>query len=365
MSVGSATARAATVAAVLGMAPLLLGAGPTTLVAAAPSQAPPERVAAAALSPIRLQPFKLVYRHMEGAYLKGPRGVFVDQVRGEVYVADTMNDLVAVYDRDGMPLFTFGYNGEFREPMKAVVDGRGRIYVLAGIGRKLRVFNYRGEFLHDFPFAGIEGRAEPAALGADVEGNIYIADSTSGQILVYDQDQRLTLRFGSARDGEDGFKAPQAISVDRKGQIYVADAQGMPVQVFSRQGRFIRGWGAHATGPQNFSLPSGLAIDSAGRVIVVDTIRQVVSVFTPEGGFLGRHGGLGFSAGAMAYPTDVASDGDRRIYVVERVGNRLQILDQETVTLSSGTPAAADRQVPARAREDIRRSLVDLMGLVR
>lgn len=355
-----ATMRVAKAAAVLVLASLTLGAGPTSLVAAVDSPATPPSGNAAALAPVQLRPVRLVYRQVEGTYLKAPRGVFVDQVRGEVYVADTMNDLVAVYDREGLPLFAFGYNGEFKEPMKAVVDGRGRIYVLAGIGRKLKVFSYRGEYLHDFPFPGVEAKPVPTTLSADVEGNVYIADSTSGQILVYDADQRLKLRFGNERAADGRFQAVQAITVDRKGQIYVADAQALALQVFSRDGRFLRGWGEHAGGPQNFSLPSGIAVDSAGRVIVVDAIRQVVSLFTPEGVFLARYGGLGFAPGAMAFPADVASDGERRFYVVERVGSRLQIFDEEAMS-SRRVPARA-RQVPERTREEIRRSLGDFLG---
>ncbi len=356
--------RAATVAGLCALVLPMFGAGPTTLVAAAPSPGAPASAAAAAppaLAPIRLQPVRLVYRQVEGTYLKGPRGVFVDQARGEVYVADTMNDLVAVYDRDGAPLFAFGYNGEFREPLKAVVDGRGRIYVLAGIGRKLSVFSYRGEYLYPFPFAGVEGKPVPTAITADAEGNIYIADATSGRVLVYDSDHRLLRRFGSGRDGEGRFQAVQAIAIDRQGQIYVADAQAMPVQIFSREGRFLRGWGEHTAGPQNFSLPSGVAIDSEGRVIVVDMIRQVLSVFTPEGVFLGRHGGMGFAPGNMAFPSDVASDGERRLYVVEKTGNRLQIFDAQP-GVNGGRPAGASRQTPAAVRDELRRSFRDAAG---
>ena len=351
---------AARAAAVAGLALLTLGAGPTPPVIAAqsPSAAPADNGAAPV--PVRLKPFRLIYRQIEGTYLKGPRGVFFDRQRGEVYVADTMNDLVAVYDRQGLPLFAFGYNGEFKEPTKAVVDGKSRIYVLAGAGRKLKVFSYRGEYLHDFPFPGVEGKAVPTALTADGEGNVYVADSASGQILVYDADQRLKLRFGTGRGGDGRFQAVQAITVDRLRNIYVADAQGMPLQVFSSEGVFLRGWGEHAGGPQNFSLPSGVAVDSAGRIIVADMIRQVVSVFTPEGSFLGRHGGLGFDPGAMAFPADVASDGERRLYVVEKAGNRLQILDEENMTPSRARAAAGP--VPARTREEIKRSISDFLG---
>jgi len=342
---------------IVGLALLTVGLLVAPAGAQRPARAP--EASSPALSPIRLKPAGLVYRQVEGTPLKGPRGVFVDQARGEVYVADTMNDIVAIYDRDGLPLFAFGYNGELDEPVKAVVDGRGRIYVLSGVARNIKVFSYRGEYIHHFPFHGVEGSPVPTALGADIEGGIYIADATSGQILVYDADQRLRLRFGNERAKDGRFRAVQAITVDRDGRIYVVEAQGTAVRIFDADGKFVRGWGEHGAGPNNFSLPNGVALDAAGRVIVVDGIRQVLSLFTTEGRYLARYGGYGNAPGALAFPADVASDGDKRLYVVERVGSRLQIFDEEP--LARGVPARG-RGIAPTVREEIKRSLGEIVG---
>ena len=351
-------ARALVAVAVLGLGGLVAGAGPGPATSAGPGAPRGPEDGGGVLEPIGLRPIRLVYRQMEGMYLKAPGGVWVDQVRGEVYVADTMNDLVAVYDRDGMPVFTFGYNGEFKEPMKAVADGRGRIYVLSGVGRKVRVFSYRGEPLGDFAFPGAPAGVVPTAMTADREGQVYVADLTSGQILVYDADQQFKLALGNGDGGAGRLRAVQAIVVGPNGDIYVADAQAVPIQVFSRDGRFLRGWGAHGTGPQAFSLPGGLALDADGRLIVVDTIRQSVSLFTPDGGLLARFGGFGTRAGAVAFPSDVASDGERRLFVVERAGNRLQIFDEQALPASA---RGANRSMPSRELDAIRRSLSDFM----
>ncbi|RMF83892.1 MAG: hypothetical protein D6736_20435 [Nitrospinota bacterium] len=305
-----------------------------------------------------LEPIRLVYRQVEGIYLKNPCGVFVDPGREEVYVADTMNDLVAVYDRDGVPLFAFGYNGEFKEPVKAVADPQGRIYVLTKTGRAIKVFNYRGEYQQDFPFPGVETAVLPTALTVDRRGYLYIADANSGQILVYDPEYRLQLRFGKKGNGRGRFMRVQAIAVDREGEIYVVDARGVPVQVFSPQGEFLRAWGEHAAGPQNFSFPSGITIDQEGRVIIADTLRQTIQVFSKEGQFLGRYGGLGSQPGAVAFPMDVAADGDGRIYVVERVGSRLQIMQQRLVNGKRAMKNAID---PERIRRELRRSISALV----
>jgi DNA-binding beta-propeller fold protein YncE len=308
-------------------------------------------------APVTFQPVSLVYRQMEGTYLKGPRGVFVDDARGDVYVADTMNDLVVVYSRDGVPRFAFGYNGELKEPIKAVTDDRGQIYVLAG--RAVKVFNYRGEYLRDFPFYGLDRPAVPTAITAH-KGELYIADATSGQVLVYDADFRLKRRFAGER-----VKSVTAITVSADGSVYLLDANGpTALQIYGADGTFIRGWGAHESGPQNFSLPSGIAVDGQGRVITVDMIRQQISVFATDGTFQMRFGGLGTALGSVSYPSDVASDTKGRLYVVERQGNRLQIFEPRAETGRGARPAARSA-TPDAVRDELRRAFGEVVNTPR
>ncbi len=336
------------------LAGLALGPWTTDLAGAADAPAGTLAPPVATVPQVRLEPIRLVYRQVEGAFLKGPRGVFVDASRGQVYVADTQNDLIAVFSLNGQPLFAFGYNGELKEPTKAVPDDQGRIYVLAG--RVLKVFNYRGEYLADFPFYGVDRKPVPTALTAH-KGQIYIADSASTQILVYDSNQRLRRRLGD----EGRLKSVTALAVAADGSAYVVDARApMAIQVYDGDGKFLRGWGQHETGPQNFSLPSGIAVDGQGRVITVDMIRQQISVFTTEGIFQGRFGGLGTGAGAVAYPSDIAADGNGRLYVVERQGNRLQIFEERLVSPARRAAAPAAR-MPDAVKEELRRALRDVM----
>jgi DNA-binding beta-propeller fold protein YncE len=298
----------------------------------------------------------VVYRHIEGTWLKGPHGVFVEPQSGEIYVADTANGLVAVFDRDGLPLFSFGFNREFQEPRKAIADRQGLVYVLGGLPATVKVFSSWGEYLRDFPFesAGLGKPVTVTAIAVDRAGNLYFGDSAGKQVLVYDSDHRLRLRFSGGR-GE-GFSVVSAIAVAESGEIYVVDSRGVPVvQVYSPEGKFLRGWGEHASGPQNFSLPTGIALAN-DRVIVVDTLRHTISTFTPSGTFLRRDGGFGAWPGAVAFPTDIASDADGRLYVVDRVGNRLQVLalDAEAGRRADRERGGAVRQGPDDSREQVR-----------
>ncbi len=332
--------------------------------APAPSAARTERTAPATVSLAQFKPVRLVYRQTEGKSWRKPAGVFVDRATGEVVVVDSGNNLVTLLSPDGAPLYSFGYNGEVPQPTQAVVDKRGRFLVLAGVPRKVKVFDYRGDFLGDFEFPGFEGAARtvPTALTVGGTGNLYFADSTSGRILVYDPEDRLVTSFGKRGDGPGAFNNVTAIAVDKSGTVYAADAQHKPtIQVFDAQGNYLRGWGEHSGGPQNFSLPSGIGLDSAGRVLVLDKIRQTISVFTPEGQYLFRFGGLGVGPGSLGYPTGLDVDSSGRLYVTESVNARLQVFemaDAGTAPKARARPAPA---TPSRVREEMRQGLGEVL----
>ena len=335
-----------------------------TCLAAGPGQAadPPKSAAPTAptVSSITLQPVRVVYQQVEGTFLKSPRGVWVDQARNEIYVADTSNDLVAVYDSVGLPLFSFGYNQELKEPTKAIPDSKGHILVLNGIPRAIKVFNYRGEYLNDFPLALKDPKSSPTAIAVSQNGNVYVAlaNETGALIQVYNSAFQLIGELGTKPDGTTQLKSVHAIAIDSDGTIFTADATATPaIQVYNSDGTFLRGWGAHDAGPQNFSLPAGLTIDGDGRVIVVDSIRQAIMIFTKEGTFLSRDGGMGSQAGAVMFPTDIASNGKEKIYVVERLGSRLQVLEERLVT-ALGNPGTAS--ATNALREQMRRQFNEL-----
>jgi DNA-binding beta-propeller fold protein YncE len=310
------------------------------------------------------RPIRLVYRQTEGEPFKKPAGISVDGETGEILVTDSGNNLVTLLSKDGVPVYTFGYNGEIPQPTKAVADKQRRILVLAGSPRKVKVFSYRGDPLGEFGFPGFDGAAQavPTAIAVDGSGRLYIADSTSGQVLVYDSEGRLALTFGKRGDGPGTFKNVTAMTVDSSGAIYVADAQQKPaIQVFDAQGNYLRGWGEHSGGPQNVSLPAGIAVAATGQVLVLDTIRQTIAVFTSEGQYLARFGGLGVTPGSLAYPMDLAVDDAGRLYVTESLNTRVQVFEPMA---ERPLPRAAGRgaqEMPKRERDELRRSLGEVL----
>ncbi len=270
-----------------------------------------------------IRPIALFNEHLyEGTFLE-PVGIVFDGKTNEVWVADTKNNLVGAFTPEGVPLFTFG-SDELHEPAKIATDSRGRIYVLDNDHSKVKVFSYRGEPLGTVALSGAGQKPVFGAIAFDADGNFYVGENESCQVLVYGPDFKPRLRFGTCGSEPGQFQAITGIAAD-KDRIVVTDAQVVAVQVFDRRGDFVRGWGKHDMGIQNFSLPNSVALDSTGRVIVIDALRHEIKFFDGEGKFLDRFGGLGSRLGQVAFPTGVSVDSSDRLYVVEKGNQRVQV----------------------------------------
>jgi hypothetical protein len=79
-----------------------------------------------------------------------PEGVAVDK-DGNVYVTDTFNNRVEIFDADGEFISTFGKNGDgpadLERPKGIAIDGDGHIWVVDAAQNMVKVFNQQGRLL--------------------------------------------------------------------------------------------------------------------------------------------------------------------------------------------------------------------------
>ena len=282
---------------------------------------------------LSLEPAAVFSEHLYAGAFSRPRGVFFDRKHKELWIADTESNLLGVFTPDGVPLYSFGGAG-LLEPFQVAVDGKDRVLVVDNDRTKIKIFSYRGDPLGTMDLPGIKVRPAIGAMTVDEEGNLWVGENATGQVLEYGPDGKTKLRFGTGGYEEGQFQAISGIAVTPDAVI-VADAQVTAVQVFDRRGNYLRGWGKHDIGGANFSLPQGIAVDAKGRVFVVDMLRHEIKVFDPEGKLLDAYGGLGFASGALMFPAGIAFDGERRLFVVERGNSRAQILDEREVPAPS------------------------------
>ncbi len=174
--------------------------------------------------------------------------------------------------------------GQFMEPRGLAADARGNLYVADTKNSRIQVFDGNGQFVREFGSKGSgDGQFnEPCGVAVDPQGEIWVADTWNQRIVHFGPDGKYV---GSFMDAEKGFFGPRAV-IPSKNLLYVADTGNKRIVRFDRQGNRLSDWGGNGTGPGQFIEPVGLAADPAGNIYVADTGNHRVQVFDWEGKFL-------------------------------------------------------------------------------
>ncbi len=209
---------------------------------------------------------------------------------GRVYVADTWNHRIQVFDETGAFLTKWGTFAEtstlpdrFYGPRDVVVDALGHVYVSDTGNERVMVFDAEGNFLDQW---GTEGSApgqfaEPVGLALDEAGNLYVADTWNRRVQVFDARHLLVREWPvEAWFGESVVNKPY-LAVDGQGRVYITDPEGYRVAVFSSKGELLATFGTYGFDEKSFSLPTGIQVDSEGYIYVTDTDGQRVMRFDP------------------------------------------------------------------------------------
>jgi sugar lactone lactonase YvrE len=120
-----------------------------------------------------------------------PTGVAVDK-EGNLYVADTLNDRIEVFDADGGFIRTWGKNGDgpgyFARPKGVTVDSDGHIWVADGMQDRVQVFTPEGQLLISMGGHGLlPGQYQGlVSIASDNKRNrIYTSEIYPGRVQEY------------------------------------------------------------------------------------------------------------------------------------------------------------------------------------
>ncbi len=162
----------------------------------------------------------------------GPRDIVL--FGGLVYVADTGNNRVRVYDVQGNWVRDIGYSGtgfgQLLEPSSIAIDpNTQQIYVAEWNNRRISVFALDGTYRSTFSFPGWrQPSANRAYMAIDaVRSMLYVTDPDTGMIIVFDTNGNCLGSFGQLRaEGAVGlqFSTIGGITIDAQGFVWVTDA---------------------------------------------------------------------------------------------------------------------------------------------
>jgi DNA-binding beta-propeller fold protein YncE len=107
---------------------------------------------------------------------------------GNLYVCDTLNNRVEIFDADGKFVSTFGKPGDgpgyFSRPKGIAIDGDNHIWVADGVQDRVQVYNQEGQLLISFGGHGLlPGQFQGIVnIAADKNNRIFTSEIYPGRV---------------------------------------------------------------------------------------------------------------------------------------------------------------------------------------
>lgn len=250
--------------------------------------------------------------------LKEPTFAIADD-KGRVFVADSGNHRVRVFDKKGNFKSDIG-GSESQKPLVypygiGLLD-KDRIIVADTGAGALYEYNLRGEYVKTWLDA--DAKSQPAGVFVAQDKTVYVSDLASKQVLVFEETGQLVKKI---KPLQTQLEAPLGVAVNQDGTIWVADGGNYNVKLLNNKDQVTNVFDG---GPKNaLSTAKGLAVDKQDRIYVADTMSNVVRVFDKQGNDL-------FSMGKgqqniFLLPNGLSIDGDGKIYIADQGNNRIQV----------------------------------------
>jgi DNA-binding beta-propeller fold protein YncE len=183
---------------------------------------------------------------IDSGELKRPTGIAINREKRLLYVADTANNNIKVFDLDGSLVQTIGSRGagavEFNAPTYLTFAGN-KLYVSDTLNARVQVLSETGELISEIGQRGlyVGNMTRPKGVAVDSEGIIYVVESYYDHLLIFDAEGKFLLPIGGSGYSAGTFFQPAGIFVDPSGMIYVADMFNGRVAIFQYLGDGIDG----------------------------------------------------------------------------------------------------------------------------
>ncbi len=190
---------------------------------------------------------------------------------GDVYVADSDNRRIQRFSASGAFKAKIPF-GDFVPDV--AVDADGNVWGTADTAAEARRFAPDGR-----PLTSVTTPKQALGIGADAEGNIYVATSSDNVHLV--------VRYDKSGDGYvqgkswGGFQVPGDVEVAADGTIWVTDSTSLNVKRFDANGKLLK---TIKAGPSN---PIGIGADPDCNLWVTNIAQRRLDRLSPSGRLLG------------------------------------------------------------------------------
>jgi DNA-binding beta-propeller fold protein YncE len=303
---------------------------------------------------------------VDASTMNAPVGVLYEVARNYLYVSDTGNNRVLIFD------------------VASIADGEAAINVL---GQSL--------FTNSSSARTVSRLSAPQGLALDTTGNrLFVGDKTNNRVMIFDVATigdgesainvlgQTTFTAGSSGTTQAKFSAPYGVAYDASGnRLFVADYTNNRVMVFDVTivgftdgknaanvlGQSLFTTSANGTTSSTLKLPIDVTYDGTDNVLfVADRSNNRVMAFNvasitdgePAINVLGQSGFTTSSTGAtqstLNTPEGVMYDSvNSYLYVADKSNNRLMVFDASYNTAPTATISSAQQKSDGTGAVDV------------
>lgn len=257
--------------------------------------------------------------------LNKPSGLFFDEIRKRLYVADSGNNRLISFDSEFKFLNELSHE-ELILPTSIVRNKVGHFFILDNGKADIIFIDLEKKVVEPLSLTGIPPGKEkfvPGRIAIDKANRLYIIDKLNKRLLIVEQTGKF-VREITVKDKN--FLGLTDVRVDNNGDIYAVDAVSGSVYVFDNKGEMVSRFGGRASSIGTLRFPVSLAIDKNGLIYVVDQHAGKVSVFDRKGSLQYTIAKPGVKEGELSNPSYIFIDREGRIYLID--GNRIQVFKE-------------------------------------
>ncbi len=171
----------------------------------------------------------LLGKFQDLANLSRPMDVTVDELTGNVFVADGSFGHVVVFNSFGKAIRAVGRRGSGPGrflAITAMAAGADGLYIFDRLGLPVQVFSWDGSYRYSFAEDEV---SYPLAAAVDRAQRVYISEQSDNSLRVYQEGRLLTI-FGGSGAAPGRFRSATGLWV-HDNRLYVADSLNRRVQV--------------------------------------------------------------------------------------------------------------------------------------
>ena len=170
------------------------------------------------------------------AGFKRPAGIAVNS-RNEKFVVDVLAHKLYVFDSEDKFISDFPKakkGEELNYPSNVVIDRADNVYVTDSMNFTIKVYNREGDLLRKIGQIGDSpgSFARPKGIAVDSDQHLYVVDATLDNFQIFNPEGKLLLFIGKNGGKAGEFYLPSGIYIDKHDRIFIADTYNRRIQVF-------------------------------------------------------------------------------------------------------------------------------------